>query len=159
MMTFCNCLFTAGGRNMQMRAIMKPFERNAHLQQAECLQPGPLLVCKRKHSTKKARKEEKLKRARKAKGSLLRLWRCCYHLFSPQLSKEALKETCTDSSQRLKGATERSCVCVTAGLFKQKPQGWAGRFWDDYAKALLVCRHQLKRHTLCGKGLTSIYWC
>lgn len=48
---------------------------------------------------------------RKAEGTLLLLW-CWYHLFSPQLSKEALKQTYTDSSKGLKGGHRKvMCLC------------------------------------------------
>lgn len=48
---------------------------------------------------------------RKAEGTLLLLW-CWYHRFSPQLSKEALKQTYTDSSKGLKGGHRKvMCLC------------------------------------------------
>lgn len=48
---------------------------------------------------------------RKAEGTLLLLW-CWYQLFSPQLSKEALKQTYTDSSKGLKeGHRKVMCLC------------------------------------------------
>lgn len=57
------------------------------------------------------REEEKMRTGRKAEGMLLLLW-CWYHLFSPQLSKEALKQTYSDSSKRLKGGHRKvMCLC------------------------------------------------
>lgn len=54
-----------------------------------------------------------MRTGRKAEGALLLLlllW-CWYHLFSPQRSKEALKQTYTDSSKRLKGG-QRKVMCL-----------------------------------------------
>lgn len=66
---------------------------------------------------------------RKAEGTLL-LW-CCYHLFSPQLSKEALKQTYTDSSKRLKWGPAKGHVFV---LLLNKSLEDSGRIPDDYLK-------------------------